>query len=85
MWGMCLCLSSVCLTISLQSQSQSYVTTDGQLASLSWCQAPIWDLRFLFYLTVACLLMWGALSHKRMGLSSTVYNVQYIYILYVIT
>jgi hypothetical protein len=29
---------------SSQSQNQSYVTTDGQSASLSWCQAPIWGL-----------------------------------------
>jgi hypothetical protein len=28
-----------------KSQSQSYVTTDSQSASLSWCQAPIWDPR----------------------------------------
>jgi hypothetical protein len=27
------------------SQSQSYVTTDGQSASLSWNKAPIWGLR----------------------------------------
>jgi hypothetical protein len=27
------------------SQSQSYVTTDDQLASLSWHKAPIWGLR----------------------------------------
>jgi hypothetical protein len=32
------------LTKLIQSQSQSYVTTDGQSASLSWCQAPIWGL-----------------------------------------
>jgi hypothetical protein len=25
------------------SQIQSYITTDSQSASLSWCQAPIWD------------------------------------------
>jgi hypothetical protein len=25
-----------------QSQSQSYITTDSQSASPSWCQAPIW-------------------------------------------
>jgi hypothetical protein len=30
---------------SLHCESQSYVTTDGQSASLSWCQAPISDLR----------------------------------------
>jgi hypothetical protein len=31
-------------------KNQSYVTTDGQSASLSWCQAPIWDLRPDFFL-----------------------------------
>jgi hypothetical protein len=31
--------------IQSQSQSQTYVTTDGQSASLSWWQAPIWGLR----------------------------------------
>jgi hypothetical protein len=49
------------------SDSESHVTTNGQSASLSWCQAPIWDLQSdLYYLqTVACLLMWGALSDER--------------------
>jgi hypothetical protein len=49
-----------------QSQSQSYVTTDGQSASLSWNKATIWGLRpDLYYCqTVADLLMWGALSEK---------------------
>jgi hypothetical protein len=37
-------------TTELQSQSQSYITTDGHLASLSWCQAPIWDPRPIFLL-----------------------------------
>jgi hypothetical protein len=27
-----------------QSQSQNYVTTDGQSESLSWNKAPIWGL-----------------------------------------
>jgi hypothetical protein len=60
---------------------KSYVTTDGQSASMSWCEAPIWDLRpdFFFCLTVAVLLMWGALSDERTGLFFN--NVQYIYIL----
>jgi hypothetical protein len=51
--------------------NQSYVTTDGQSASLSWNKAPIWGLRpDLYYCqTVAGLLMWGALSDKRTGLS----------------
>jgi hypothetical protein len=56
------------------SQSQSYVTTDGQSASLSWNKAPIWGLRQGFYYcqTVAGLLMWGALYNGRTGLPFTV-------------
>jgi hypothetical protein len=43
----------------------------GQSASLSWNKAPIWDLRAdLYYCqTDAGLLMWGALSDERTGLS----------------
>jgi hypothetical protein len=57
-------------------QSQSYVTTDGQSASLSWNKAPIWGLRpdFHYCQTIAGLLMWGALSNERTGVF---YNVQY--------
>jgi hypothetical protein len=53
-----------------QSQSQSYITTDDQSASLSWCLAPIWGLRPDFYYcqTFAGLLMRGALSDERTGL-----------------
>jgi hypothetical protein len=56
------------------SQSQSYVTTDGQSASLSWCQAPIWGLRPDFYYcqTVVGLLTWDALSDERTGLPFTI-------------
>jgi hypothetical protein len=55
----------------LLAKSESYVTTDGQSASLSWNKAPIWGLRpdFYYRLTVAGLLMWGALSDERTGLS----------------
>jgi hypothetical protein len=55
-------------------KSRSYVKTDGQSASLSWCQAPIWGLRsdFHCYQTVAGLLMWGALSDQRMSLPFTI-------------
>jgi hypothetical protein len=58
------------LIACFQSQSQSYVTTDLQSASLSWNKTPIWGLRpDLYYcLTVAGLLMWGALSDERTGL-----------------
>jgi hypothetical protein len=58
-------------TGELLSGVESYVTTNGQSASLSWNEAPIWGLRPDFYYcqTVAGLLMWGALSDVRTGLS----------------
>jgi hypothetical protein len=58
-------------------KSQSHVTTEGKLASLFWCHAPIWDLRpeFYFRQTDAGLLMWGTLSDERTGVF---YNVQCI-------
>jgi hypothetical protein len=57
--------------------SESYVTTNGQSASLSWYKAPIQGLRPDFYfrtengirLTVTFLILWCALSDERMGLS----------------
>jgi hypothetical protein len=54
--------------------SLSYVTTDGQPASLSWNKAPIWGLQpdFYYCLTVADLLILGALSDERTGLSFTI-------------
>jgi hypothetical protein len=57
----------------------SYITTDGQSASLSWCQAPIWGIwpDFYYYQTIARLL-----SDEREGLSFTMYIVQYMYILH---
>jgi hypothetical protein len=53
------------------SESESYVTTDGQPASLSWNKAPFWGLRpdLNYCLTDAGLLIWGALSNERTGLS----------------
>jgi hypothetical protein len=52
------------------SQSQSYITTDGQPANLSWNKAPNWGLRpdLDYCLTVAGLLVWGALTDERTGL-----------------
>jgi hypothetical protein len=63
-----------CPELIWQSQSQSYVMTSGQSASLSWCQAPIWGLCLDFYYcwTVAGLLMWGALSDERTSLPFTI-------------
>jgi hypothetical protein len=53
---------------------ESYVTTDGQPASLSLNKAPSWGLRpdLDYCLTVAGLLFWGALSNERSGLSFTI-------------
>jgi hypothetical protein len=41
---------SYLFTTELLSQSQSYITTDGQSSSLSWYQVPIWDPRPVFIL-----------------------------------
>jgi hypothetical protein len=56
------------------TESGSYITTDGQPASLSWNKAPIWDLRpDLYYCqTVAGLLMLGAPFDERTDLSFTI-------------
>jgi hypothetical protein len=50
----------------VSKSKQSYVTTDSQLASLSWHEAPIWGLRLdlYYYQTVAGLLMWGAVCDQ---------------------
>jgi hypothetical protein len=67
------CMSACCLH-NEQAQSKCYVTTDGQSASLSWCQEPTWGLRPDFYYCqrVAGLLMWGTLSDERRGLPFTI-------------
>jgi hypothetical protein len=59
------------LSIISSAESESSVATDDQSASPSWNKAPIWGLRQdLYYCqTVAGLLMWGALSDERAGLS----------------
>jgi hypothetical protein len=50
---------------NFQSQSQSYVTTDGQSGSLSWNKVPIWGLRPIF-ITVWQLQTWcGVLPLTR--------------------
>jgi hypothetical protein len=37
---------------SFQSQRQSYVTTDGESASQSWCKAPIWAPKNQIFVSV---------------------------------
>jgi hypothetical protein len=55
----------------LMTESESYVTTDSQSASLSWNKAPIWGLRpdINYCLTITVLFLWGVLSDERTGLS----------------
>jgi hypothetical protein len=50
------------------SRVESYVTTDGQSASISWNKTPIWGLwpDFYYCQSVAGLLMWGVLSDERL-------------------
>jgi hypothetical protein len=64
----------LCVFVLNASESESYITTDGQSASLSWNKATVWGLRpdFSYYQTVAGLLMWGALSDERTDLSFTI-------------
>jgi hypothetical protein len=54
----------------VKSQSQNYITTNGQSASLSRNKAPIWGLRPDIYYcqTVVALLMWGGLFDERTDL-----------------
>jgi hypothetical protein len=56
---------------SLESESESYVMTDSQSASLSWNKAPIWGLRpdINYCLTITVLFLWDALSDEKTGLS----------------
>jgi hypothetical protein len=59
------------LILLLLSESESYITTDSQSASLSWNKAPIWGLRPDIYLslTITALFFVGVLSDKRTGLT----------------
>jgi hypothetical protein len=62
-------------TLCESCRVESYVTTDGQSASLSWNETSIWGLRPDFYYcqTVASLLMWGDLfDERRTSLSFTI-------------
>jgi hypothetical protein len=55
-WTVFWILSRMNLRMALiESESESYVTTDGQPASLSWNKAPFWGLRQdLYYLCDSC-------------------------------
>jgi hypothetical protein len=47
---------------SVESESESYITTVSQSASLSWNKAPIWGLRPDIYLslTITALFLWSS-------------------------
>jgi hypothetical protein len=55
------------------TESEPYVMTDGQSASIALNKAPIWGLwpDFYYCQTVAGLLMWAAVSDDRTALSFT--------------
>jgi hypothetical protein len=65
---------------STECESEPYVMTDGQSASLSWNEAPVWGLRPDHYyrteygicLTVKFMIPWETLSDERTGLSYTI-------------
>jgi hypothetical protein len=47
-------------------ESESYVTTDGQSASLSWNKSPIWGLwPHIYYSQTAAVCWYGALTLTR--------------------
>jgi hypothetical protein len=63
--------------VNFESESESYVTADGQSANLSWYKAHIRGLRPDFFfrseygirLTVMFFIPWDALSDERTGLT----------------
>jgi hypothetical protein len=52
-------------SVKSQSESQSYITTDGHSASLSWCQAPICDPLPIFLLL--SLIIWDSCGFVDVG------------------
>jgi hypothetical protein len=61
-----------------KGQSQSYVMIDDQSASLSWCQAPIWELRPDFNVENVIIIRgckWNeAISNIKCNVSNTQCN-----------
>jgi hypothetical protein len=59
-------MKNVSLTRTPRIRVKSYVTTDNQLASVSWNKAPIWGLRPDFYYCQQLRVCWcGALYLTR--------------------
>jgi hypothetical protein len=51
-----------------RESGSGYFATDGQYASLSWCQAPIWHDQIFISWTFAVFMLMGVLSDERAGL-----------------
>jgi hypothetical protein len=66
----CLAYSSI---LKIEKVRLSKTSVNYQIVCLSWNKAPIYGPRPVFYYchTVACLLMWRALSDERTGLHIT--------------
>jgi hypothetical protein len=62
--SLCFSHRSSQLTISSQSQSQSYITTDNQSASLPWCHAPIWDIVWSIFLHLSLIIFRWCGAHS---------------------
>jgi hypothetical protein len=57
-----------CFPKQRQSQNRSHITTDGQSASLSWCQAPSWAQDQIFVTVRQLRIRWcGAPFLMRAG------------------
>jgi hypothetical protein len=69
--GFCSGLELNSLSSWTEYESESYVTSDVQSASLSWNKAPIWGLwtHIYYCLKITVLFLWGALSDERTRLS----------------
>jgi hypothetical protein len=79
------CSDSLTSTTCSLSLSLSYITTDGQSASLSWYQAPIWGLWPVFYYRQTIAGFWygePSLTRRRVCLLLyTMYNIFTFYML----
>jgi hypothetical protein len=49
LWRLLILILAAAAAVAEKVKSRSYATINGQSASLSWCQAPIWGLQPDFY------------------------------------
>jgi hypothetical protein len=58
---------SVMPHLRIRFQSQSYIGTDDQSASLSWCQTPIWGPQQMFLLLSLRVCRYGRPLWRKVG------------------